>query len=107
MSWLVSLPGKSQIAAKIIEKRYLKNGWNTSVRNDHYLAFKELKLSEINSWPPLGVQPLDGGVLLLVGNDSEETLLSTLDEESSSFLARARYFAPDNQFFKQLEAGCQ
>lgn len=105
VSWLVNLPGKSLFAAKVIEKRYLKNGWNTSVRNDHYLAFKELKLSEIDSWPPLEVQFSDGGVLLLVSNESEETLLTTLDEESSSFLARTRYFSPNNKFFKQLEAG--
>ncbi|OOF02585.1 hypothetical protein BZG79_14595 [Salinivibrio sp. MA427] len=105
VSWLVNLPGRSQVAAKVIEKRYLKSGWKTSVRNDHYLAFKELKLSEIDSWPPLGVQPSDGGVLLLLGNENEDTLLNALDEEHSSFLARTRYFVPDNKFFKQLEAG--
>ena len=104
VSWLVKLPGKSKVAAMVIEKKYLKNGWNTSVRNDHYLAVKELKLSEIDSWPPLGVKSSDGGVLLLVGNESEEVLLSTLDEESSLFLARTRYFVPNNKFFKQLEA---
>ncbi|MEZ8639216.1 hypothetical protein AB6D55_04545 [Vibrio splendidus] len=105
VSWLVNLPSKSPVAAKVIEKRYLKNGWNTSVRNDHYLAFKELPLSEIDSWPPLEAQPSDGGVLLLIGNENEETLLSSLDEESSSFLAKTSYFAPGNKFFKQLEAG--
>ncbi|MBJ7554736.1 hypothetical protein [Marinomonas spartinae] len=104
VSWLINLPGKSAVAAKVIEKKYLKNGWNTYVRNDHYLAFKELKLSEIDSWPPMAVQYSDGGVLLLIGNENEEAMLTILNEGCASFLARTRYFVPDEKFFEQLES---
>lgn len=104
VSWLVNMPGKSPIAAKVIEKKYLKNGWSVYGKSDHYLAFKELLVSEIDSWPPLGVQPSDGGVLILIGNESKESLLSFLNKDISLFLARARYFVPDKKFLKQLEA---
>lgn len=36
VSWLINLPGKSAVAAKVIEKRYLKQGWNISLRVNHY-----------------------------------------------------------------------
>ncbi|MDW6002750.1 hypothetical protein [Vibrio mangrovi] len=104
VTWLINLPGKSSVAAKVIEKRYLKQGWNICLRKDHYLAIKEVQLSEIDSWPPLAIKPLDGGLLLLVGNNIEEDILSILNEECSSFLARTRYFVPNTELFKRLES---
>lgn len=103
VTWLVNLPGKSPIAAKIIEKKYLKDGWEVHIKNNHYFASKEIMLYEINSWPPLGIRPLDGGVLILVGNETKEKMLSAVNDDCSYFLAWTRYFAPDSEFFKQLE----
>lgn len=105
VSWLMNPPGKSAVAAKVIEKRYLKQGWKISLRNGHYLATKEVQPSEVDSWPPLGVNPLDGGLLLLASSESEGDMLNVLSEECSSFLARTKYFAPDSEFFEKLDAG--
>ena len=102
VAWLVKLPGKSSVAAKVIEKKYLKEGWSTCVKNDHYLASKEIELNEVDSWPPLGIKISDGGVLLLAGNEAKENMLNVVNDECSSFLARTRYFVPDSEFFSQL-----
>ena len=103
VSWLIKLPDRSLLAAKVIEKRYLKDGWNVSSRKDHYLAIKEVQLSEIDAWKPLFIDPLIGGGLLFVGNKSDEDMLNVLNTECTSFLARNWYFVPNAEFFKQLE----
>jgi hypothetical protein len=103
LCWLVQIPGKSIVASKVIEKRYEKKLWNIAYRNSHYVAFKEIVSSEINTWPLLGVNPNDGGIILLSGNYIQNDILNIVNNEDSAFLAKNKYFAPDATFLSRLE----
>ncbi len=101
ISWLVEIPGKSSVAAKVIEKKYLKNGWTIYNNNDYYLAVREVQVNEIGTWPLFGINPLDMGFILMMG-ESQDSVLNLLNEGCSLFLARTRYFAPDRNFLEKL-----
>ncbi len=101
--WLVKLPGKSPVASRVIEKKYAKQGWNIHLRGDHYLAVKELLLDDINTWPPLAISPLDGGIVLMMGDCDASDVLNAMNDDCSLFLASTMYFAPDRTFLVKME----
>lgn len=105
VSWPISSPNRSRIASMVREKKYVNNGWETSVRNGNYFATREFKYQDVNSWPPFGLDCLDGGFLILISNKSDENKLSYLDEDCALFLANAGYFCPNDNFYRQLELG--
>ncbi len=102
LSWLMQIPEKSKVASKVIEKRYAKQGWEINTRDNHYLAIKELSLSNIDKWPPLGVKPMDGGVVMMLGDCDEDNILGSINYNDSLFLADERCFIPDIEFMHNL-----
>lgn len=82
----------------------MTQGWNVCLKGDYYLASKEIEIDKIDSWPPLGVSPSESGILILVGNQTVEQMLDILNSDCASFLARTRYFVPNDEFFGQLES---
>lgn len=103
LCWLIQIPGKSLVASKVIEKRYEKKSWNVFQRNSHYMAIKEILGSDINEWPPAEVNPLDGGIVLILGDYAPNDILNIVSEGNSLFLSKHRYFAPDAEFLSSLE----
>lgn len=103
LSWLDQLPGRSSVAAKVIQKRYEKRGWRIHCRDGHHIALKEASVNEIDSWPPFGIDPADSGYILMMGDQEEEDILSALDDYSSEFLARNKYFVPTRGLLESLE----
>lgn len=103
LCWLVQIPGKSKVASRVIEKRYEKKNWSIYKRNDHYVAIKEISFNDVKAWPPLGINPLDGGIILMLGDYDEVGVLGSISNNDSIFLARNRYFAPDFDFLTNLE----
>ena len=75
LCWLVEIPEKSKVASKVIEKRYEKKKWEILKRNSHYIAIKEILHEDINEWPPLGINPLDGGMVIMLGNNNSNHIL--------------------------------
>lgn len=100
--WLVHLPTKSQLASRVIEKRYLKFGWKVELKDSHYLASKELGLDDIKSWPSLGVDSSSAGMFIITGRNLD-AIFGLIDPSLSLFLAQTRYFAPERKFLTRLE----
>ena len=103
LCWLTRIPGKSKVASRVIEKRYEKRNWNIFSRSNHYIAINELLSCDIKVWPPLGVNPLDGGLLLLCGDFSQDQVLRLVSDEDTAFMAKNKYFVPDDTFLARLE----
>ena len=101
--WLVQLPTKSKLASRVIEKKYINQGWQVHLRNEHYLASKRLDGNDIETWPSLGADTSSSGVVIAMGNDDFDIILGSIDQSCSQFLAQTRYFVPERKFLRALK----